>query len=298
MTSHILALGDPSKRRRYDASLAERLNQEMEGRERKPGKSVFPNPEAVDLISQEPIIPSYNLSDFIIIPETRVAISKREMFRGKHWRGTHYNLLKNGFTMPRIDQFMKHYVNVRDVVVKSVGVLRDATGTRVELDEAKALWAYLSSNSLGDGCHTYLDAQFDIDETDPYNSPFYLFTDHKLNPKMRRSLMGRKVELEDYLGKGKTHTEELSKQGYEGKFVDLDFNMQGMPKRISVLGKYSPGENIYYCGPRAKGVASFEIHSDGTPTLDLAGNSIVKLGENWGSFACIDLDNPQGRGTS
>jgi len=207
-----------------------------------------------------------NQQDYIRVPNTDTLISRAEQHKGLDWNNAHYNLADNGLFMPTPALFLPYFVNVRDATQGKI-TLYTADNKPVPRDEAEDLWKYLSSGHRG-GCWTWLDAQF---QKLPASSDWGVELDHRVdNTGNEKKLIGNSGFLEDCLR--------------EDCYVDLEFNLQGLPVRRSSTQSYKQGENIHYYHPRDEKVVGFVADS---VWVDLycvrnPGNSYSALGV----FAC------------
>lgn len=174
-------------------------------------------------------------SQYIKVPNTNLVIGRQELYKGQNWEGAHRELATQGLFMPRVNTFMRHFLNVRDAS-NGVSTLYDAENNPLPQTDALDLWKYLSTNHRG-GCWTWLDALF---KEGVQGKPL-IETDHRVNPNL--------ISL--------TQPEELELYHTSDAFVSLDFNSQGLPKRVDANQRYVQGQNIKFYSPVKNAVAWF-----------------------------------------
>ncbi len=210
-----------------------------------------------------------NLSDYVKIPGTTVLIQKYQSENGLNWEDTHYKLAENGLFMPTPFLMMRHLVNVIDAF-KGNAFLFDGNGP-IPLNETEEIYHYLTKNNKG-GVWSWLDMKFK-EPSNPNQGSYDIETNHRV------ILNGSNKEL----------TKDISQSfGYVVKdcYVDLEFNQQGLPIKISDEQKYQQSRNIYFYKPRKDTVAGFRASSDGaflSCVVDPAGS-----GARLGVLACAE----------
>ena len=149
--------------------------------------------------------------------------------------------------MPRIDQFMSHFLNVRESA-EGRATLYDAAGNPLPHTEAQELWNYLSSTNRtpfnGQICRTWLDALFKKGE-----KGLVMVTNHRI---VGNQLKEEPIPLDDYLKK-------------DNVYIDFrKLTAQGLAKPDSETGdsNYIQGSNIVYWQPVENCVARFGADSD------------------------------------
>ena len=205
-----------------------------------------------------------NKSDYIVIPNTDILISREELYKGKTWNDAHYALQENGLFMPTPAIFMDYFLKVKEAEEGKIS-LNYSDGNPLNKKEAKNLWKYLTTN-FDNGCWTWLDSLFKKEK-----NKWYIYTDHKVVKKNNnKELAGNKNELEQCLR--------------EDAYVTLDFNKQGLPKTRSSNQNYQQGNNIYFYHPKENSVARFNAYLDraGLNCVGDPSDSISVLGV----FAC------------
>ena len=209
-----------------------------------------------------------NKSDYVRIPGKNILIRKEEIFRGKNWTDTHYELSENGLFMPSPSIFIPYFLNVKNA---SEGKLKLYDGNNHEFprNDVENIWKYLT-NEHRNGCWAWLDSLFTLE-----NNAWYIEQDHRAVVKGKnKELQGTKSQLEQCLR--------------EDAYVNLDFNKQGLPKTKSSNQKYSQGNNIYYWHPRDKFFARFYAYS-GMASLDCY-RSPANSNSELGVFACAEIN--------
>ena len=178
--------------------------------------------------------PTLTGKDYIKVEDT--LISKKEIFKGKTWKDTHFALAEKGLFMPPPNLFMLHYSKVRDAAQGKL-ILYDGDNNEIPKEEAIEHWNYLSSSTdRVKICWTWLDAKF---KEKP--DGLYLLTDHEV--------INNNLEPQT--------TEKLEDCVSNDCYVNLDFNRQGLPTQKSTKKEYQQGNNIYFWHPRDKSVARF-----------------------------------------
>lgn len=229
-------------------------------------------PVVVQSRTQGQLFPSdIKLSDYLQIPGHNIVIAKTESLKGLDFYDTLEQLKTARFRMPKIKQFVDHYINVRDCAEGKRSLL-DGAGQLLSQNDAKDLWNYLSSGHRR-GCYTWLDAIFQSGS----DGKLEMITDLTVQNKgQNRTLAGQRIKLDNYL--------------YEDAYVDLSFNPQGLPTTKFVKQEYKQGNNIYFYHPRENVVARFYANSgraclycDGDPSNR---NSFL------GVFACAEGTAP------
>jgi hypothetical protein len=207
------------------------------------GRVVYPNN-----ISPVDSIPSKIRENYVLVPSLRTptslefdcAIAMQQTDGGLNWFDMNKSVMKNGYVMPTIDQFMRNYNNVTAAARRET-VLYGADG---RLIEDKRLEQY--RNKLNFNCWIQLNAMFvkgqgflDLDLAiltgfDKRGEPIY-----------------KKEPLEDCVQTGNYC------------LVDLDsLNKQGLPTIKSNVN-FERGKNIYFWSPKENSVARFLADSDG-----------------------------------
>src|SRR3989338_9505335 len=242
--NNICILGNPKRRSRFDPDLARNVAEEHEKEER---RNLLKKKQAPEINPPSPqqsdVRTNIKGEVYIRVPNSKVVISRNESYKGLDWKNTHYALADNGLFMPTPSLFMPYFVNVRDATQGKI-TLYTADNKPVPRDEAEDLWKYLSSGHRG-GCWTWLDAQF---QKLPASSDWGVELDHRVdNTVNEKKLIGNSGFLEDCLR--------------EDCYVDLEFNLQGLPVRRSSTQSYKQGENIYYYHPRDEKVVRFSAFS-------------------------------------
>ncbi len=205
-----------------------------------------------------------NKSDYVRIPGKNILIRKEEIFRGKNWTDTHYELSDNGLFMPSPEIFIPYFLNVKNAS-EGKSKLYDGNNHELPRNDVEDIWKYLTTGHRK-GCWTWLDSLFTLE-----NNIWYIKQDHRTVVKGKnKELQGTKSQLEQCLR--------------EDAYVNLDFNKQGLPKTKSSNQNYSQGNNIYYWHPRDKAVARFRANSD-RANLDCDWDSTVS-DAGLGVFAC------------
>ncbi len=226
-------------------------------------------PPSTDAREEEPkiIIPtSIDPSEYIQIPGLTTVIAKQESCKGKKWYDAHFALAESGLYMPRIDQFIRYVMHVKDAA-EGRTTLHDAAHNALPQTEAEDLYKYFTSGHRG-GCWTWLDAVFPEE-----NGILVLETDHRVIQRgPDQELEGKKMLLICPLR--------------EDSYVTLAFNQQGFPETKAPQQKYEQGQNIRFYYPRKDCVAWFGAGSDRTVLVCYwgPGNSISGLGV----FACAE----------
>lgn len=185
-----------------------------------------------------------NKSEYIIIPNTKIIISREELYKNKNWKDSHYTLQDNGLYMPTPAIFIDYFLKVKQAQEGKIS-LSYADGNPLKKKEVEDLWKYLTTN-FDKGCWTWLDSLFKEE-----NNKWYIEYGHKVvDPKGNKELKTSKKE-------------NLEQCIMEDCFVDLDFNKQGLPKQKHSSQEYKQGENIHFYHPRENTVAGFDADSNG-----------------------------------
>ncbi len=179
-----------------------------------------------------------NSKKFIEVPQKRIAISYdafSEEFYG-HSFDNFNKFLRYGHSelfMPRIDQFMQHYVNVLNSA-EGKGKLYYADGSEVPQENVFELWTRF--NTL---CRTSLDANFEKVKDDKGNDKWIYTTDHRF----AAGNIHFETMKDDF-------TNNLGIQGVGGYFSLDSFNLEdynGLPRIEGKLGNgKSNGEKIFF----------------------------------------------------
>jgi hypothetical protein len=187
-----------------------------------------------------------NPREYLQVPPYNLIIAKSEIHKGKDMYQALEALAEENLFMPSPAEFMRHWMNVKNAAVDKTNVLVYADDTKVPDAETLDLWKYMSS-SHRDGCWTWLNALFKVDNNNNWS------IDQNLN--VITGADGKKVL--------QGTSQPLDCPIREDCYVDLEFNTQGFPIRKSAEQKYKQGDNIYFWHPRDNAVAGFVASSDG-----------------------------------
>lgn len=189
-----------------------------------------------------PVIANVRGSNYIQVPEKNIVIAKRQAYNGLQWEQAIEAVQKDGLYVPRIDQFMQHFVNLQQAA-EGKRTLLDGDGKALTRDEAIENWNYVSSTNRtpfnSEVFWTWLDAKF---EKDPDGS-LHLETNHKTGNSFNIHKLDPHLKSDCY--------------------VDLNFNNQGLPVSRNAQGNYVQGKNIYFWQPVEGRVAGFDAGSGG-----------------------------------
>jgi len=211
-----------------------------------------------------------NKSDYIVVPNTNIIISKEEIHRGLDWNNTHYALADNGLYMPSPSLFVNYFKSVLEAKKGNL-VLSYADNTTLSIGEVDDLYKYLTTNHRN-GCWTWLGAKFDAGSG---HKSLDIETDYKVvKIGSDKKLEGKRSPLEVCVS--------------DNGFVDLNFNRQGLPTGKTKSQKYSQGNNIYFYSPVNDRVARFESDS-GWADLSCGGDP-AGSDAGLGVFACADFE--------
>ncbi len=218
-----------------------------------------------------------NPSDYIVVPQYDILIAKRETHQGKNWQESIELLAQEGRYMPRIDEFMQHFLNMRDAVAGRM-ILHDGAGAIINQAEIQSQWNYLSSTDrtpFGNSAWTWLDALFKKDGA----GTLYLETNHRVTNSV---LTSQNVPLVPH--------------ATTNGFAPLSsLNNQKLP--IDTPDKnYVQGQNIYFWPPTENLVAGFGAGSD-RASLD-CGRDPTDRDAELGVFACVAGGAPRNSGGS
>lgn len=226
------------------------------------------------------------LEDFVKIPDTKIAIAKRQSFNGLKWEEAHFKLQENGLFMPTPSLFTKYLTAVIQAKDGKTQ-LYDANGKDISYKETKKLYGNLTNQFVWkiDSIWTWLDAKF-VKSLE--GSELDIETDHRVIVNSSDKHLQCKVyPLESFLK--------------EKCYTNLIFNSQGLPKKISPAQEYVKGENIFYYSPKEDCVVDFmvgaRVFEKDTVVLDCANppfkarGRFALLWKGRGVLACIETDN-------
>jgi hypothetical protein len=166
-------------------------------------------------------------ANFIIVPDTGVQISKGKIpsEESYNWKENHYFLDRSGLWMPRINVWMRHYIQVLEAKAGK-HILLDGNRGEVVGDELDEVYQNVTNTLI------HLDALFEDGS---------LKTNHRV---INGDLIGT--------------SQPLSKHLDENCFADLkSLNRQGLPIMVSEKQGFKLGKNIYFYKPVNQRVAGF-----------------------------------------
>lgn len=172
-------------------------------------------------------------SDFLIIPDTNVRISKYEFFKGDeknryNWNELHYKLHEKNLGMSYANEFMAHFNNII-YCYKNKKPIFDASENPISKKEKKDLYKYFTPG-FNSHIWTWINAKFDIEEIE----------------KSLKKVIG--IDSNNNLI---FHREIPEECVMENCFVDFTkLNKQGFPVEKHSKQKYLGGKNIYFLKPK------------------------------------------------
>jgi hypothetical protein len=206
------------------------------------GRVVYPNN-----ISPVDSIPSELRENYVLVPSLRTprslefdcAIAMQQTDGGLNWLDMNKSVVKDGYTMPTIDQFMRNYRNV-NAAARRETVLYSADG---RLITGRNLGTY--SNILNIDSWCLLNAMF-VKGQGFLNLDLAILTgfDERGEPIYKKEPLENCVQTDNYC------------------LVDLDsLNRQGLPTIRSNV-EFERGKNIYFWSPEENFIARFGAGSD------------------------------------
>ncbi len=216
-----------------------------------------------------PDIVKRNPKNYILIPEKNVVIATRQEYNGLTWEDAIKITFKDRLKLPRIDEFMQHFLNLKEAANGRKGLVY-ADGSPVTTEQAMVNWNYVSSRDRSPYSNqafwTWMDAKFK--ETP---KGLELHTDHKVDSRNAIRPNSGTVVVNDYLG--------------SNDFADIPpFNAQGLPKVKSTDSQYVQGKNIYFWRPVKDRVAWFYADSGGAGLS--CGGDPASVDSHLGVLAC------------
>jgi len=212
--------------------------------------SQVPTAPANESLPSTPIAANINPADYIQVPQKKLVIAKRQDYNGLKFEEAIRATADKGLRVPRIDEMVQHFINVRDAVEGRM-TLHDGNNNAILQAEAREHWNYLSStdrSKFGNTVFwTWLDAFFKENASGLY----IMETDHRV--------------VKDASGATRINSRNMSLDAYVkmNGWTGLSFNNQGLPVSASPLSQYTQGQNIYFYQPVKDRVARFYAYSGG-----------------------------------
>ena len=217
---------------KYDPSIADAVNREVELEEKKGKLNEKRKPEADKKETQI----SENSGDFkregyIYVPSTKLYVAKERTLQGKTWEETHREIIPKGFVMQTPYEFMTFLTYLKDS--KNIPDLKEKERKEILDDILKT----------GDWRAEWLNAKF-------------------VKGKGHRNLDIQYVTGIDRKGSLITKQEPLEACLNKNDYVTFNLNKQGLLTQSSGDNSYKQGKNIYFWYPRENTVAWFLTYSD------------------------------------
>jgi hypothetical protein len=262
-------LGD-TRKGKFDANLAERVNQELDRiapPEKKGSRMLTINPKPV------------YAHEYYLIEGMQIGIAKDMTHKDLTWNSTFEALEKEALMMPDISNFMRHLHQVHMAYIKR-GQLHYLNGDKIPREEVIARWMQLFSThreSVSE-CITWLDGRF----LDVKIGQATLYENHIISCGEYHAAFKSQVTLclsQDI------HYLRINSENNRGLPVHPHTLNQPLVQRNA----YVPGENLKYQPPTRDGqVALYTVDSLGARLIcDAAPNS------NHGVLACASIHHLQ-----
>ncbi len=181
-------------------------------------------------------------SRYVVVHGKNLLIAREQSDNGLYFHAAREGLVHEGYRLPKIDVFMRHYCNVQDAALGKTE-LYDGNGRKIEKGEAESLWDRVSTD-----CRIWLDALFQK------NRQGHLFMESDYQIKHLKQDYG-------WLGQISSRKVLLEMPVQKDCYVDLEFNVQGMPLRCAERQKYVRGSTLQFSAPADKSVAWFSANS-------------------------------------
>ena len=217
---------------KYDPSIADAVNREVELEEKKAKLEEKIKPEADKKETQI----SENSGDFkregyIYVPSTKLYVAKERTLQGKNWEETHREIIPKGFVMQTPYEFMTFLTYLKDS--KNIPDLKERERKEILDDILKT----------GDWRGEWLNAKF-------------------VKQKESKDLDVSYVTGMDKKGSLITKQEPLEACLNKDAYSTFNLNKQGLLTQPSGDNSYKQGKNIYFWYPRENTVARFLANSD------------------------------------
>jgi len=196
--------------------------------------------EENDFQEKKASISGFDLSNYIYVPEHNITIATKQELTGEKVEDIHRTLIKQGRRMPKVNEFMQHFINVRDAAYQKKE-LYDGCKNKIDYKRIKEIYTDLTTKTT-----VWLNANF-------YDGKFY-------NGEGEGSLDLEIVTGLEPNGELEIKRVPLKKCLREkGVFVELDLNSQGFPKEKVKIShyRYTNNHNIMYVSPNYKGRVFF-----------------------------------------